>query len=68
LVTVTTDPPGASIRVAGRIECDPSPCNFSVDRDALVRVEAVKPGYRLARTELKAERDPTAVQLVLHPR
>ncbi|MFT3922002.1 MAG: serine/threonine-protein kinase [Myxococcales bacterium] len=68
LVSVQTDPPGATISVDGKAGCDPTPCSFSVVRDSLVTVEASKSGFRTAKTELKAEHDPTAVQLVLRKR
>jgi serine/threonine-protein kinase len=68
LVSVSTDPPGASISVDGKPACDPTPCSFSVVRDSLVTVEATKSGFRTAKTDVKAAQDPTPVQLVLRKR
>ena len=68
LVSVQTDPPGATISVDGSAACDPTPCSFSVMRDSLVTVEASKSGFRTARTDVKAAQDPTPVQLVLRKR
>jgi serine/threonine protein kinase len=70
LVSVETEPRGASIKVNGGSEqgCSPTPCGFGVPRGSMVSIEASKSGYRTAKTELKPDADTTAVNLVLQKR
>ncbi len=67
-VEVLTRPAGASVLVAGRTVCEPTPCRFQARRGELVKVEAAKAGFRSSTTELTPERDLQQLELVLRRR
>jgi eukaryotic-like serine/threonine-protein kinase len=68
LIEVQTEPPGADVTLDGRSVCSPTPCTFSAERDALLKVQAELAGHRPGTTELRADATQKLVKLTLKKR
>jgi hypothetical protein len=68
LIEVQTEPPGADVIIEGRSVCSPTPCTFSAEHDALLKVQAELTGHRPGTTELRADDAHKLVKLALKKR
>jgi serine/threonine-protein kinase len=69
LVHVVSKPEGAAVNVEGRGEvCNPTPCDFTSERDQPVSIEVALAGYAISKTSILPTHDANAVEVALRKR